>query len=90
MATVRLAKEMRRPKKQSAKKKSVVKAVFVMSDAEIHLRRYLTQRKRIKSQVDDKGLYNWLDSMRVPEDARSEWEKDVQARLGRELGLPIK
>lgn len=98
MATVRLAKDVRRLRKQSSKpavkevravRARAVKAKFVMSDAEKHLRKYLVYKKKIKNLNDDKGLYNWIDSMRKGDDARTKWEKDLQARLARELGLPI-
>lgn len=87
MATVRLANQTRR-KSKTARKKPTVKAVFVMSDAEVHLRRCLVNSKKIKDQMDDLGLYKWIDGMNlVSGDARSEWEKGIQDRLAQQLGL---
>jgi hypothetical protein len=56
--------------------------------SEMMLRRQLVQRGKIKNEDDDAGLVAWLKALGTPtQDARSEWEKRLQARLEEEMAV---
>lgn len=73
---------MRRRNRPRAERKENI------SEAERFLRRRLAFLKVIRSESDDRGLYNWLRGMvSAQEDPRSEWEKQLTDRLADELGI---
>lgn len=60
---------------------------FVMSEAEKNLRDFLKQKKKITTE---QGIFDWLNSMNTTsEDHRSEWEKKIQRRIGKKLGVYV-
>lgn len=72
-------------RKQTVPTKPETKAGGSAEDA---LRRHLVNKDVMSDTDDDIALRNWLDSMRLPtEDARNAWERGVQNRLERELGM---
>lgn len=79
------------PTKAAATRKAKGRARGQRSGAENHLRRHLastTGGKRLESEDDDQGLYNWLRNLHSgPDDHRSQWEKDLEERLRKELGV---
>lgn len=73
--------------KASAKKSTKKRIILPMSGAEQHLRAYLVSKGLMKNEKDNQGLYNWLMGMVKPnEDPRSQWEKDLTARVAEKLG----
>ena len=58
-----------------------------LSAAERYMRQCLRETKGINPN-DDRAIHDYLASLRTTtEDHRSLWEKNVQARLARELGI---
>lgn len=77
--------KMKAARRQSAHNKVAQRRI--RSAAENCLRDHLHRTKRMKSPDDDAGLVEWLRGLGrdVNEDHRSQWEKDLQARVEHDL-----
>lgn len=77
------------PTQTTKRRKAAARKRGERSPAENHLRRGLAMDKKIKDDNDDLGLYNWLRNLhsKSNNDHRSQWEKDLEERLRKELKI---
>lgn len=56
------------------------------SGAEKALRQHLVWQNKMKDEDDDAGLLKWLQGLHDgPDDHRSQWEKDLEAQIEKDL-----